>query len=75
MGKSRGPPIGMPSIERATTTAPIELAGTSRRKTRSRLSKSKFSCGFCGQSCWGKPSLIVVCGACGIRMSPAEDAL
>ena len=67
--KSRDPPIGLAPIPPTHHT--IKFA---ERKARSVLSKSKFRCGFCGQACWGKPDLAVVCGSCGIKMQPAAEA-
>jgi hypothetical protein len=36
-------------------------------------SKSKFTCGICGQNAWGKPTLEVICGPCLARKLKDAD--
>ena len=68
MAKNHDPPAGAKPVEPTTfTTTPIDC-----RKERSRRSKTKFACGFCGLACWAKPTASIVCGSCGIKMLPAE---
>jgi len=31
-------------------------------------SKTKFTCGQCGQKAWGKPDLAIICEPCGMKM-------
>jgi len=66
--KCHDPPVGLVT---STTIAAPTVTG-SRRKERSRRSKTKFRCGFCGQACWAKPAATIVCGKCGIKMLPVE---
>jgi hypothetical protein len=37
-------------------------------------SKTKFTCGDCGQNAWGKPDLAIACEHCGQHMHPAKHA-
>lgn|SRR5215831_13738795 len=37
-----------------------------------RKSKTRFTCGQCGQNAWGKPDLAVTCTPCGIEMRAAD---
>jgi hypothetical protein len=42
--------------------------------TAARKSKTKFTCGECGQNAWGKPDLKVTCTPCGAEMRSTADA-
>lgn len=40
-----------------------------RKKRGQKSSKTKFSCGVCGQNAWGAPSIEVICGFCHEKMT------
>ncbi len=58
-----------------TTKPSFKLDWQSKPPERKqRQSKTKFTCGRCGQNAWAKPDAQLVCGICSVPMTAATTA-